>query len=113
MMHKYPGITSQLKIIQINLQHRKLASASLAQLLFDKKIDAAIIQEPYVSVQRMEKNSLPDVPPAFSCFHNITSDYMFGTAIIAKSCLNGTLITSLSHNCITAITLPTPKALSV
>jgi hypothetical protein len=34
---------------------------------------------------------------------------MFGTAIIAKSCLNGTLISSLSHNCITAIAIPTPQ----
>ena len=75
MMHKGPGITSQLKIIQINLHHSKLASASLAQLLLDKQIDAAIIQEPYVSVERIEKTiSLPDVPPGYSCFHNITSD---------------------------------------
>lgn len=55
MTNKYPGIMSQLKIIQINIQHSKLASASLAQLLLDKQIDVAIIQEPYVSVQRMEK----------------------------------------------------------
>ena len=66
---------SQLKITKINLQHSKLASASLALLLLDKQIDVAIIQVPYVSVQRMEKPiSLPDVPPGYSCFHNITSD---------------------------------------
>jgi ribonuclease HI len=110
MMHKGPGITSHLKIIQINLQHSKTASASLAQLLLDKQIDAAIIQEPYVSVERIEKTiSLPDVPPGYSSFHNITSDYMFGTAIIAKSHLNGSLISSLSHNSTTAITISTPQ----
>jgi hypothetical protein len=42
MTKKYPGTTSQLKIIQINLQHSKFASSSLAQLLLDKQIDAAI-----------------------------------------------------------------------
>jgi hypothetical protein len=109
MTHKNPCIKSQLKLIKINLQHSKLASASLAQLLLDKQIDAAIIQEPYVSVQRIEKTILlPDVPPGYSSFHNITSDYMFGTAIIAKSYLNGTLISSLSQNSTTAITISTP-----
>ena len=110
MTHKNPCIKSQLKLIKINLQHSKLASASLAQLLLDKQIDAAIIQEPYVSVERIEKTiSLPDVPPGYSSFHNITSDYMFGTAIIAKSHLNGSLISSLSHNSTTAITISTPQ----
>nr|CAH0110842.1 unnamed protein product [Daphnia galeata] len=70
------NIPSVIQAVQNKLNH-KLASASLAQLLLDKQIDAAIIQEPYVSVQRIEKTILlPDVPPGYSSFHNITSDYI-------------------------------------
>jgi hypothetical protein len=85
MMHKYPGITSQLKIIQINLQHRKLASASLAQLLFDKQIDAAIIQELYVSVQRMEK---PFLYPMSHLLSLVSTISQATTCLAQQSSLN-------------------------
>ena len=46
------GISSEhlnLKVIQINLQHKRAASDSLIQELSVSKIDIALIQEPYIN----------------------------------------------------------------
>src|ERR1700712_8006 len=42
-----------LKLLQVNLQHSKAASASLCKNFIDQKIDIALIQEPYILFNRV------------------------------------------------------------
>ena len=52
-----------LKYIQINLQHRRLASLSLAQIILDFNIDLVFIQEPYT--YNNDGIAIPNVPSGY------------------------------------------------
>jgi hypothetical protein len=39
---------NKIKFVQINLHHRKAASANLCQLIAEGKVDIALIQEPWL-----------------------------------------------------------------
>nr|CAH0104395.1 unnamed protein product [Daphnia galeata] len=71
-----------LKCLQINLRHSKIASASLAQVIFDLDIDLVLIQEPYAF--SATHPVIPNVPTGYSTFHTLTKDHAYGSAIIAR-----------------------------
>ena len=72
-----------LKCLQINLRHSKIASASLAQVIFDLDIDLVLIQEPYAF--SATHPVIPNVPTGYSTFHALTKDHAYGSAIIARN----------------------------
>ena len=104
-----------LSCIQINLRHSRSASASLAQLLLDRDIDVALLQEPYAKVSPISHEiTIPNVPPEYSCYHLLSKpSYLFGAAIIAKSSLHASLIHSLSSNNAIAINVTLDARVSI
>ena len=80
-----------LRCLQINLHHSKLASANLAQIVLDLSIDVVLIQEPYAF--SADTPVLSDIPPGFYAYHDLSSDHAYGAAILIRQSLvkNGDL----------------------
>ena len=74
-----------LRCLQINLHHSKLASANLAQIVLDLSIDVVLIQEPYAF--SADTPVLSDIPPGFYAYHDLSSDHAYGAAILIRQSL--------------------------
>ena len=74
----------KLNYLQINLQHSKVASLTLAQTILDFDIDIVFIQEPY-AYQLSQYIVVPNIPTGYQVIHALDSNHAYGAAIIHKS----------------------------
>ena len=76
---------NSLLCLQVNLQHSKIASANLSQVLLELDIDIALIQEPYAITNKFNNELfIPNIPNNYSIHHCLNKDHAFGAIIIAK-----------------------------
>ncbi len=76
----------KLNILQINLQHKKTAALQLQQTIIEKDIDIALIQEPYVYINKMRY-----IPHGYQAIHHK------GNTIIIKSSIPHFFLQNLSN----------------
>ena len=76
-----------LKIVQINLQHSIAASAALLAFLVEKRLDIAMIQEPWISANRIKGLDHSD----YNLLHNICSSRPRACILVRKT-INFTLL---------------------
>ena len=90
---------NSLLCLQVNLQHSKIASANLSQVLLDLDIDIALIQEPYAITNKFNNELfIPNIPNNFSIHHSLNKDHAFGAIILAKKALKAVNIAKPSTN---------------
>lgn len=78
----YPVTSKNLKFLQVNLRHSKLASASLPVVILENDVDVIILEEPYAKFTCSP--ALADVPPGCVVFHALNYEHAYGAAIMVK-----------------------------
>ena len=94
-----------IKVLQINLRHARLATASFAQTLLETDVDVALVQEPYATCSSTSSPIIPFVPDSYEVFHMLNEDFLFGAAIVAKKSLQGRPFPEMASNHIAAALL--------
>ena len=88
--------------LQINLQHCKVASLNLSQVLVELDIDIALIQEPYAITNKFNNELLmPNIPSNYTVYHNLNKEHAFGAIILAKKSLKAiNIAVPNTNNCV-------------
>ena len=89
--HKTP--LSSLRVIQINLMHKKNSSDLLMKEISDRNVDIVLIQEPYHSKKR---KSIPSVPKGYEVYTGANDDETPLAAVIIKETIPHFPLTSFS-----------------
>ena len=90
-----------LKIIQLNSQHKKVANALLTKELVDNNIDVAILQEPYIDCK---KNSIPGLSSDYVAYY---AGNKATSAIIVRKNLKHIVLSKITTNHLVAVKINT------
>jgi exonuclease III len=106
-----------LSCLQVNLQHCKVASLNLSQVILELDIDIILIQEPYAITNKFNNELfIPNVPENYTVHHNLSKEHAFGAMILAKKNLKAhNVAVPSTNNCIGVelINYPSIKFFSV
>lgn len=85
------------------MQHCKIASLNLSQVLVELDVDIALIQEPYAITNKFNNELLiPNIPSNYTVHHNLNKEHhAFGAIIQAKKVLKAVNIAvPNTNNCV-------------
>ena len=95
---------TQLRFLQINSQHKRTACAAIMQEIVDRKIDVALIQEPYIS---NKTGMIPGIPKGYEQFHNGNSAK---SAVIVKGSISCFLMTNFLSDLMVSVKVKTTSS---
>ena len=72
----------EIKIVQINIMHKKNASDVLMNHLSENDIHIALIQEPYFNTK---SKSIPSIPSGYLAYYNMCNDVPLAAVIVKES----------------------------
>ena len=84
------------------LQHCKVASLHLSQVLVELDVDIALIPELYAITNKFNNELLiPNIPSNYTVHHNLNKEQAFGAIILAQKFLKAVNIAVLNtNNCV-------------
>ena len=97
------NISSGLKIVQINLQHKRNATSALVNFMEEENIDIVLVQEPYFNVK---KRKIPGIPNQYNV-HSFQDDHSPLAAIFIRKTLSYLPLSDLFSGVFVAVSVQT------